>query len=245
MHGDKEIVQVAGQVRKQGLERTVAKGEDVRENTGQWKWVEDKLLISVWLNVSIDPLVGTDQKAEAFWSRIQQYCEDESPGVIKRGVMAIKKRWQRINKGAQKFGAAYDQAQRTAGSGTNMDNLVEKARDYHLTNFKKKSNFELQCELRRHPKWRPPPTSASSKRTKLSSSGAYSSEGNNDTPTSEEFELVRPQGTKVATSRKGKGKGKATAAEVAEYESIQVNGKKLAVGSLCLFLVVCKLVVGG
>ena len=33
----------------------------------QWKWVEDKLLVSAWLNVSIDPLVGTDQKAEAFW----------------------------------------------------------------------------------------------------------------------------------------------------------------------------------
>ncbi|XP_074383579.1 glutathione S-transferase T2-like [Apium graveolens] len=141
--------------------------------------------------------------------------------------MTIKKRWQRINEGAQKFGAAYDQAQRTAGSGTNMDNLVEKARDYHLTNFKKKSNFELHWrEIRRHPKWRPPPTSASSKRTKLSSSGAYSLEGNNDTPTSEEFEPVRPQGTKAATSRKGKGKGKATAAEVAEYESIQVADKR-------------------
>ncbi|XP_074347648.1 uncharacterized protein LOC141686515 [Apium graveolens] len=108
-----------------------------------------------------------------------------------------------------------------------MDNLVEKARDYHLTNFKKKSNFELHWrELRRHPKWRPPPTSASSKRTKLSSSRAYSSEGNNDTPTSEEFEPVRPQGTKATTSRKGKEKGKATAAEVAEYESIQVADKR-------------------
>ncbi|XP_074322701.1 uncharacterized protein LOC141659676 [Apium graveolens] len=138
--------------------------EDVRESIGQWKWVEDKLLISAWLNESIDPLIGTDQKAEIFWERIKEYCEEDNPGVIKRGVVAMRKRY---------------------------------------------------------PKWRTPTTSASSKRTKLSSSGAYSSEGNNETPTSDEFELVsRPQGTKTA---KRKGKGKATTAEIEEYEAIQVN----------------------
>ena len=34
--------------------------EDIRESGVQWKWEEDKLLISAWLNVSIDPLIGTD-----------------------------------------------------------------------------------------------------------------------------------------------------------------------------------------
>ena len=37
--------------------------EDVREITGQWKWVEENLLISAWLNVSIDSLIGTDIKS--------------------------------------------------------------------------------------------------------------------------------------------------------------------------------------
>ncbi|KAL1832372.1 hypothetical protein ACET3Z_002023 [Daucus carota] len=75
----------------------------------------------------------------------------------------------------------------------------------------------------RHPKWRTPPTSASSKRTKLSSSGAYSSEGNNDTPTSDEVEPVRPKGTKAA---KRKGKGKASTAEVDEWEALRVNQER-------------------
>ena len=75
--------------------------EDVRQSTGKWKWVEDKLLISAWLNVSIDVLVGTYQKAVTFWERIQQFCAEENPGVIKRGVVAIRKRWQRINEGGQ------------------------------------------------------------------------------------------------------------------------------------------------
>ncbi|XP_074367392.1 uncharacterized protein LOC141707871 [Apium graveolens] len=199
--------------------------EDLREITGQWRWVEDKLLISAWLNVSIDPLVGTDQKAEAFWERIHKYCEEDNPGVIKRGVVAMKKRWQRINEGAQKFGACYDEAQRKIGSGSNLDNIIEKAHQDHLINYKKNSNFELHWrELRRHPKWRTPPTSASSKRTKISSSRAYSSEGNSDTPTSEEFEPVRPSGTKATTKRKGKGK--ARVAEVDEWESLQINHER-------------------
>ncbi|XP_074326620.1 glutathione S-transferase T3-like [Apium graveolens] len=195
--------------------------EEVRETIGQWKWVEDKLLISAWLNVSIDPLVGTDQKADAFWDRIRQYCEEYNPGVIKRGVMAMKKRWQRINEGAQKFGSCHDEALRRVGSGSNLDNIIEEANALHLKYYKKKSNFDNHWrELRRQPKRRTPKTSESSKRTKLSSSGTYSSEGNNDTPTSDEFEPIRPKGTKAA---KRKGKGKATTAEVEEYEAFEAN----------------------
>ncbi|KAL8088180.1 hypothetical protein AgCh_038095 [Apium graveolens] len=114
--------------------------EDLREITGLWKWVEDKLLISAWLNVSIDPLVSTDQKDDVFWERIHQYYEDDNPGVIKRGVVAMKK------------------------------------------------------------------------------------EGNNDTPISDEFEPVRPKGTKAATKRKRKGK--ATTVEVDEWKSLQVNHER-------------------
>ena len=66
--------------------------EDIRESSVQWKWKEDKLLISAWLNVSTDPLIGTDQKGEIFWERIHQYCEESEPGLIKRGVVAIRKR---------------------------------------------------------------------------------------------------------------------------------------------------------
>ena len=71
---------------------------------------EDKLLISSWLNVSIDPLIGTDQKGEAIWDRIQNYCEESNLGLIKREVIAIKKRWQQINEGAQRYGACYEEA---------------------------------------------------------------------------------------------------------------------------------------
>ncbi|RYR35116.1 hypothetical protein Ahy_A10g050260 isoform D [Arachis hypogaea] len=49
--------------------------EDRRQDSIQhWHWKEDEMLISAWLNVSTDPVVGTDQKGETFWSRIHRYC---------------------------------------------------------------------------------------------------------------------------------------------------------------------------
>ncbi|XP_074337428.1 glutathione S-transferase T3-like [Apium graveolens] len=183
--------------------------EDIREAIGQWKWDEDKLLISAWLNVSTDPMIGTDQKGEIFWERIREYCEESIPGLIKRGGIAIKKRWQRINEGAQRYGACYDQAERRVGSGSNLDNITRLAHELHIAKYKKKSNFDKHWnELRRQPKWRAPSTNSESmKRTKLSDSGAYSSSTNTETPTStnDVESPIRPKGTK-ATKRKGKGK---------------------------------------
>ncbi|KAL9664719.1 hypothetical protein QQ045_020125 [Rhodiola kirilowii] len=183
--------------------------EDTREVHGQWTWSEDHLLISAWLNVSTDPMIGTDQKGETFWERIHQYCEESIPGLIKRGVIAMKRRWQRINEGAQRYGSCYDQAERRIGSGTNMDNIIQLAHELHVAKYKKKSNFDKHWnELRKQPKWRNPSAiSEGSKRSKLSDSGAYSSSANNETPTDENVveSPVRPKGTKAA-KRKGKGK---------------------------------------
>ena len=41
--------------------------------------------------MSIDPLIGTDQQADAFWDRIRQYYEKDNPCVSKRGVREMKK----------------------------------------------------------------------------------------------------------------------------------------------------------
>ncbi|XP_074371353.1 uncharacterized protein LOC141712344 [Apium graveolens] len=66
--------------------------DDTQKDITQWCWNENQLLISAWLNVSTDPLIGADQKGEAFWDRIQKYHEVSNLGLIKRGVVAIKKR---------------------------------------------------------------------------------------------------------------------------------------------------------
>ncbi|XP_057724037.1 glutathione S-transferase T3-like [Arachis stenosperma] len=148
------------------------------------------MLISAWLNVSTDPVVGTDQKKETFWSRIHSYC---------------------INKAVAQFAGCYDQASRNIKSGSNADDIKELAYKLYSTNYGQKFTFERHWNmLRLEQKWRSqlPTQSGSSKRTKVSATGAYSSSSNPETPLANEPDVdspVRPQGSKKS-KRKGKGK---------------------------------------
>ena len=162
----------------------------------------------------MDPLVGTDQKGDAFWNRIHAYCEESNRGLIKRGVGAMKKRWHRINTGAQQFGGCYDQACRRHQSGSNSDDIMELAHELYFTRYGKKCTFQRHWnEFRKEQKWRTQSIqSGGSKRTKIGAYGAYSSSSNPKMPTSEDVGVefpVYPQGTK-ASKRKGKRKSKAS-----------------------------------
>ena len=49
---------------------------------GNFSVDEDLLLISAWLNISMDAMHGTEQKGENFWEKIWQYfCENNTYGT--------------------------------------------------------------------------------------------------------------------------------------------------------------------
>ncbi|XP_074326516.1 uncharacterized protein LOC141664463 [Apium graveolens] len=116
------------------------------------------------------------------------------------------------------------------GSGTNLENIIAAAHDFHKNKYNKKSNFEKHWnDLKRHPKWRQPKETSigtnggNAKRTKLSDSGNYSS-SMNKTPTNENVveSPVCPKGTKAA-KRKGKGKAEFNDLKKKEYEEIKAS----------------------
>ncbi|XP_015971154.1 glutathione S-transferase T3-like [Arachis duranensis] len=185
--------------------------EDRRQDSIQhWHWKEDEMLISAWLNVSTDPVVGTDQKRKTFWSRIHSYCVEFCTDMTK-GVVACKKLWYKINKAVAQFVGCYDQASRNIRSGSNADDIKELAYKLYSTNCGQKFTFERHWNmLRLEQKWRSqlPTQSGGSKRTKVSATGAYSSSSNPETPLADEPGVdspVRPQGSKKS-KRRGKGK---------------------------------------
>ncbi|KAL4610320.1 hypothetical protein ACB092_08G042400 [Castanea dentata] len=46
---------------------------------GNFSVDEDNLLVSAWLNISMDAVQGTDQKADTFWEKVWQYfCENNT-----------------------------------------------------------------------------------------------------------------------------------------------------------------------
>ena len=89
----------------------------------------------------MDLVVGTDKKGDAFWNRIREYCEESNHDLIKRGAVAIKKLWYRINVEAQRFSTCHDQASQRIGSSLNDNVIIELAHKLFKATEKKKCNF--------------------------------------------------------------------------------------------------------
>ncbi|XP_057720114.1 glutathione S-transferase T3-like [Arachis stenosperma] len=182
------------------------------------------MLISAWLNISTDPIVGTDQNGKNILeSNSQLLCR-----ILLRHdkvVVACKKRWYKINKAVAQFAGCYDQASRNIRSGSNVDDIKELAYKLYSTNYAQKFTFEKYWNmLRLEQKWRSQLSTQSggSKRTKVSATRAYSSSSNPDTPLADEPVVdspVRPQGSNES-KRKGKEK---------VQMSKNINKKKLSV----------------
>ncbi|CAI8606909.1 unnamed protein product [Vicia faba] len=88
-----QVPPVSTQVGTEKEERVVVK----KKSREQFTRDEDILLIQSWLNVSKDPIVGVDQKAESFWLRIAaNYNQYRGQSREKLGGQ-LKCRWHRIN----------------------------------------------------------------------------------------------------------------------------------------------------
>ncbi|XP_020262856.1 glutathione S-transferase T3-like [Asparagus officinalis] len=68
---------------------------------------EDKLLIATWLNTSLDPIKGSDQKKNQFWKRITQYFEDHKSWPDERTEKSPTNRWSKISFSVSRFCGHY------------------------------------------------------------------------------------------------------------------------------------------
>ena len=70
---------------------------------GNFSVDEDLLLISAWLNISMDAVHGTDQRGQKFWEKIWQYfCENNTYGIT-RFASSLSSRWGNINRETSRF----------------------------------------------------------------------------------------------------------------------------------------------
>ncbi|XP_013626351.1 PREDICTED: glutathione S-transferase T3-like [Brassica oleracea var. oleracea] len=123
------------------------------------KWVvkEDLVLISAWLNTSKDPIVANEQKAGAFWKRIEEYF-NSSPqliGAVPREWGQCKQRWGRVNEQVCKFVGCNEAALKEQTSGQNENDVMKASHDIFLNDYNNKFTLE-HCwrELRFDQKWR-------------------------------------------------------------------------------------------
>ncbi|CAI8604271.1 unnamed protein product [Vicia faba] len=176
----------------QGSVETINLGEEVasapvaKTPKQRFQQKEDEVLIQSWLNVSKDSIVGVDQKGDSFWNRIgEAYNKHRDTNYKERKPMALKGRWHKINPSIQKFVGCYKQAVSTQQSGSSESNIIQAAYKIYFQDEGEKFIFEAAWRLLKdEPKWLTGSSEASTKRTKNSASGAYSSSSNPPTPTS-------------------------------------------------------------
>ncbi|KAF5453007.1 hypothetical protein F2P56_027954 [Juglans regia] len=102
---------------------------------------EDNLLVSAWLNISMDAIRETDQKYSQMWERIiNYYNEHKKPSMANRLGGSLTNRWSVIQKCTNKFCAAVAQ--------------IERAKIMYRETEKATYNMEYcWCLLRHQPKW--------------------------------------------------------------------------------------------
>ncbi|XP_047331141.1 glutathione S-transferase T3-like [Impatiens glandulifera] len=160
---------------------------------------EDLVLVSAWLNTSIDPIIGTDQTNIQYWRKVGSYYKAaiENTKYGPRTDKSLTNRWSTIQQAVNKFYGYYTQREgslRKSGD-TGIDVLQDAKKIYHEI---QKTSFRLENywnKLRFNAKWI-----------------EYMRQG----PTKEKY-LQRPMGQKKAKKEAKRGKGKS--ADISEFDN--------------------------
>ena len=85
---------------------------------------EDVLLVSAWLNISMDPVHGNDQKNQTYWERVQAYFHEHKEFPSDRSPNALIHRWSVIQLVMGKLHGYYMQITNRQQSGVNENDKV-------------------------------------------------------------------------------------------------------------------------
>ena len=85
---------------------------------------EDCLLVSAWLNISIDSKQGNDQKSVTYWKRICDYFHQHKLFESERTANSLMHRWSAIQLSVNKFCGYYAQIDTRQQSGVNEQDKV-------------------------------------------------------------------------------------------------------------------------
>ncbi|PNX97492.1 glutathione S-transferase t2-like protein, partial [Trifolium pratense] len=176
---------------------------------------EDKVLIQAWLNVPKNAAAEANQRVDSFWLRIKNNYNKHRGHFKPRGNSQLKSRWHKVNSIVHKFVACYKAANEKKKSGSSESDIMGDA--YTLFYQDEGDQFKLEHAwrlLKDEPKWLNSSFEGSSKRTKISASGAYSTTSNLNMPSNCEYNAVSPTvvcpaGTEVE-KRKGTSKSEET-----------------------------------
>jgi len=85
---------------------------------------EDEILVSAWLNVSLDPITGANQTHKSYWTRIHDYFHENLPFPSDRTQNSLMHRWSTIQDSVNKFTGCLSRIAGRRQSGATMQDKV-------------------------------------------------------------------------------------------------------------------------
>ena len=85
---------------------------------------EDEVLTDAYLEVTQDPIVGTEQRGNTYWKRVHDYFHANMGEVSDRNQSSLQHRWAVINEQVSKFCAALAQIENRNQSGVTQVDKV-------------------------------------------------------------------------------------------------------------------------
>ncbi|KAL6560578.1 hypothetical protein OROGR_004137 [Orobanche gracilis] len=168
---------------------------------------EDKLLVSAWLNTSLDPVIGTNMKGGTFWKRVETYYMQEKKNEWQpRTLSSLNHRWSAIQHAVNKFCGFLTQVEGRNRSGVTHEDNIQAARKMYSSFTKGPFRFDHCWDLwKNEAKWKQIDQSKSVKRKLPGSSRRVTAEAVNVVETDEPSKVdnnERPIGRKLAKERK-------------------------------------------
>ncbi len=94
------------------------------KRTASYKECEDNLLVSSWLNTSLDAAIGAEQSSSSYWKRIHLAYHANKTCVSDRNMNSLMNRWGTIRQEVTKFNGWYIQVQNRNQSGVTFEDKV-------------------------------------------------------------------------------------------------------------------------
>lgn len=95
-----------------------------RIRTKNFSTQEDMLVMSAWLNVTMNPIHENNQEQQTYWNRIAAYYHEHKQFVSDRTANSLMHRWSAIQIAVSKFQEYYNQIVAKNQSGTTEQNKV-------------------------------------------------------------------------------------------------------------------------
>ncbi|KAL6851494.1 hypothetical protein ACP4OV_020427 [Aristida adscensionis] len=117
---------------------------------------EDRLLVSAWLNVSMDPILGTEQSQTSYWARIYEYFHANKSFESDRSQSSLMNRWSAIQHDVNIFcGCVTRIEDRNQSGATISDKLAHTCTLFKEEDKKNRKFAFMHCWriLKDSPKW--------------------------------------------------------------------------------------------